>query len=114
MTKHSVKTVLAAALVTLAGSAAFADSNYIKPGYAQNTKTGVTLDLVRSDSAGVIYAYNARDGVEGKVLGSAPVKAGVNKDVRIDFRTPALNDVLTVLYTGDTTTPAASAEVNEN
>lgn len=114
MTKHSVKTVLAAAVVTLAGSAAFAGTNYIKPGYAQNTNSGVTLELVRADSAGVIYAYDARDGVEGKVLGSAPVKAGANTDVRIDFRTPALKDVLTVLYTGDTTMPAASAEVNDN
>ncbi|MBW6417046.1 hypothetical protein [Celeribacter sp. PS-C1] len=114
MTKHTVKTVLAAAAVTLAGSAAFAGAGYIKPGEAQNTNSGVTLELVRADSAGVVYAYDARDGVEGKVLGSAPVKAGANTNVRIEFRTQPLKDVLTVLYTDDTTTPAATAEVNDH
>ncbi|WP_198403483.1 hypothetical protein [Celeribacter ethanolicus] len=113
MSTHSMKTIVAASLIAVAGSAAFAGSNYIKPGEAQNTNSGVTLELVRAETDGVIYAYDNKSGTDGKVLGSAPVKAGVNTDVRVNFTTPALNDVLTVLYTTDTTTPAATAKVRD-
>ncbi len=117
MITHTVKTLVAATLLAAAGSAAFAGANYIKAGDAQNTNSGVTLELVRADSDGVIYAYDARtgtDGTDGKVLGSTPVKAGANTDVRVNFKTPALNDVLAVLYTDDTTTPSATAQVHES
>lgn len=112
MTKHSVKTALAAAVVTLVSSSAFAGANYILPGQVQNTNSGVTLDLVRSDSPGTVYAYDAREGVDGKVLGTAPVHAGANTDVRITFSRPALRDVLTVLYSGSGAT-VATAEVTD-
>jgi len=114
MITHTVKTLVAATLLTAAGSAAFAGANYIKAGDAQNTNSGVTLELVRADSDGVIYAYDARTGTDGKVLGSTPVKAGANTDVRVNFKTPALNDVLAVLYTDDTTTPSATTQVHES
>ncbi|WP_417255666.1 hypothetical protein [Celeribacter halophilus] len=114
MITHTVKTLVAATLLAAAGSAAFAGANYIKVGEAQNTNSGVTLELVRADSDGVIYAYDARSGTDGKVLGSTAVKAGANSDVRVNFKTPALNDVLTVLYTDDTTTPSATAQVHES
>lgn len=108
---RSLKTIVAASLIAVAGSAAFAGSNYIKPGEAQNTNSGVTLDLVRAEAAGMIYAYDARTGIEGEALGSAPVEAGVNTHVRVKFDTPAMKDVITVLYIGDTTTPVATAKV---
>ncbi|WP_434287440.1 hypothetical protein [Celeribacter sp. SCSIO 80788] len=114
MTIHSMKTIAAATLLAVAGSAAFADSNYIKVGEAQNTNSGVTLELVRAEANGMIYAYDIKTGTDGKVLGSAPVKAGTNTHVRVNFDTPAMSDVLTVLYVGDTTNPAASARVQEN
>lgn len=114
MTIHSMKTIAAATLLAVAGSAAFAGTNYIKVGEAQNTNSGVTLELVRAEANGMIYAYDIKTGTDGKVLGSAPVKAGTNTHVRVNFDTPAMSDVLTVLYVGDTTNPAASARVQEN
>ncbi|WP_460273628.1 hypothetical protein [Celeribacter sp. ULVN23_4] len=113
MTAHSAKTVIAAAVLAVAGSAAFAGTNYIKVGEAQNTNSGVTLDLVRADADGVIYAYDARDGAEGTVLGSTPVHAGANTHVRVNFTTQPLTDVLTVLYTDGTSVPAATAKVSD-
>jgi len=59
---NSIKTLVAAAVVAVAGSAAFAGPNYIIPGQAQSLTSTVNLDLVRAD-ANVPYQAVARGGV---------------------------------------------------
>lgn len=96
----NLKTLAAAAVVAVAGSAAFAGPNYIVPGQAQSLNTSATLDLVRADTDATVYIYDFHGGERGALLGSADVKAGANTDVTIKFKAAAIDDTIAVLSDG--------------
>ena len=96
----SIKTLVAAALVATAGSAAFAGPSYIISGNAQSLNSAASLDLVRADSDATVYIYDFHGGQRGELLGSAPVKAGANSDVFINLKRPANGDAIAVLSNG--------------
>ncbi|MCA0043671.1 hypothetical protein [Celeribacter litoreus] len=114
MTSIVAKSAFAAALLASAGSAAFAGTNYILPGHAQDTRSEITLDLVRADSDGVVRIYQEHVGAMGALLGSEDVHAGANQDVRIRLTRPGLGDVMAVLVTDGSTGPAATAVVSDD
>lgn len=94
---NSFKTLVAAAVVAVAGSAAFAGPNYIIPGQAQALNSTVTLDLVRADTDSTVYIYDFHKGERGALLGSETVRAGANTDVKVRLSQPALDGALVVL-----------------
>lgn len=105
MFNSSVKTLTAAAVLIAAGSSAFA-SDHIFADYTQDLKSFVELDLVRASSDGVVEVYEDTANGQGKLLGSTPVHAGANNDVRISFNTITTHDVIAVL-----STTGATAEI---
>lgn len=96
----SAKTLVAAAFVAVAGSAAVAGPNQIIVHSAQNLGTSATLDLVRADSDATVYIYDFHGGERGALLGSAPVNAGANADVHVSFKRAATGDAVAVLSNG--------------
>jgi hypothetical protein len=55
------------------------------------------LDLVRAESDGEVVIHDYRRGQIGEVLGSAPVHAGANADVRVRFGVQPRGDVIAIL-----------------
>nr|WP_321511493.1 hypothetical protein [uncultured Celeribacter sp.] len=108
---YSLKTLTAAAIVAVAGSAAFAGPNYIMPGEAQNLNSSVTLDLVRADANATVDVYDFHGGERGALLGSAPVKAGANTDVYVPLSRPASKDAVAVLMQAGS--EVATVDLNE-
>lgn len=94
---NSFKTLAAAAVVAVAGSAAFAGPNYIIPGQAQSLTSTVNLDLVRADTNSTVYIYDFHNGERGALLGSEAVHAGANTNVKVQLSRPAISDAIAVL-----------------
>ncbi|SFJ36806.1 hypothetical protein [Celeribacter neptunius] len=107
----SVKTLAAAALVAVAGSAAVAGPNYIITGVQKDIKSVTTVDLVRADQAGTLEVYNFHNGERGALLGSADVNAGANTDVKVRLSNAPLNKVEYVLV-GNNGAELAATDVN--
>jgi hypothetical protein len=57
----------------------------------------VELSNVRAEGAGVVEIYDFSRGEVGRLLGSAPVNAGANAEVRIALQGNPLNDALAVI-----------------
>ena len=87
---------LAAAAVAVTASAASADSYF---GFGQTLDAGsaVEINLVTAESNGVLEIYNYAGGQTGELLGSTPVNAGANADVRVGIAPRYLTDVIAVL-----------------
>ncbi|SHI79130.1 hypothetical protein [Wenxinia saemankumensis] len=90
-------TASAVALVASFGavSAASANSGFV-PSDRQATGAptfNVNVGTVLADAAGTVSVYDTN----GELLGTTPVKAGLNTDVRVHFVRPALTDVVAVL-----------------
>ncbi|AJE45488.1 hypothetical protein [Celeribacter indicus] len=109
---NAVKTLFAAAIVAVAGSAAFAGPNYIRAGEAQSLGKVVNLDIVRADTASTVNIYDFHAGQRGELLGSAHVTAGANSDVKVHLTRPAFRDTLAVLSNGSS--EVAITEVSSN
>jgi len=103
-----IKTTAAAAALTIAGSAAFANNSFGQQMDLDETST-IGIELVNSETAGTVVIYDYQGGEFGEVLGMAEVNAGANNDVRVILDQPAMDDVAAVLYNGEVTTPADSA-----
>ncbi|ATG48976.1 hypothetical protein CEW89_16200 [Celeribacter ethanolicus] len=93
----SLKTLSAAAIVAVAGSAAFAGPNYIIPGDQSDLKTVASVDLVRADENATLQVYNFHGGERGALLGAADVNAGANTNVKVRLTAAPTSDVEFVL-----------------
>lgn len=94
----SIKTIaLAAAAVATLGTAATAEPSFFS--YQYGLENGSTLELgnVTSQGNGVVEIYDFRGGEQGALLGSEPVFAGANSDVRVTIGQDADFDVVAVL-----------------
>lgn len=100
--------VSAAAIATLLGSAAAAESYF---GYEGQQEQDTTIELgeVVSDGDGMVVIYDYTGGEFGDVLGEEPVNQGANADVRVQLGTEPSGDVAAVLYLGEMTTPDDAA-----
>ncbi|SFJ36775.1 hypothetical protein [Celeribacter neptunius] len=97
----SVKTLAAAALVAVAGSAAVAGPNYIIAGNQSDLKSVATVDLVRADQNATLQVYDFHTGERGALLGSATVRAGANSDVKVQLSKRPTSDVEFVLVSSN-------------
>ncbi|WP_460275579.1 hypothetical protein [Celeribacter sp. ULVN23_4] len=93
----SLKTLSAAALVAVAGSAAFAGPNYIMPGSQNDLKNVASVDLVRADENSTLQVYDFHGGERGALLGSTDVNAGANTDVKVRLSSHPASSVEFVL-----------------
>lgn len=107
----SIKTIVAAAAVAVAGSAAFAGPSYIFSGPAQNLTSYADLELVRADTDATVYIYDFHNGERGALLGSEQVNAGANTNVKVQLNQAATSDVIAVL-SADGVTDLAVSDVN--
>lgn len=96
--KTSFTALAAAAFVAVAGSAAVA-SPVILQGDASDTSY-VELGLVRADAATTVEIYDYHAGEKGELLGSAPIHAGANQNVKVRLGETPSNDVIAVLSDG--------------
>lgn len=83
-------TVASVALVSTASANALPYNNTIQG-------TSVDLGHVTASDAGVVSLYDYHRGVQGALLGTEPVKAGANFNVKLTLNHPVINDVVAVL-----------------
>ncbi|TNC59405.1 hypothetical protein [Rubellimicrobium roseum] len=86
---------LAIGLLLTAGAASA--SNTFALGSAQDSQTLIELGTVVADGNGVVRVYDYRTGEEGRLLGSAGVKAGANTNVKVSLAPSYTDEVLAVL-----------------
>lgn len=110
---YSFKTLAAAAVVAVAGSAAVAGPNLIFPGSSNEVKSVATVDLVRADENATLEVYDFHGGERGALLGSTDVNAGANTNVKVQLSQNALNDVQYVLV-GDNGSTLAVQKLTNN
>lgn len=93
----SIKTVLLAA-ATVAATATVASADINAFGFG-DTFSGSSVDLgtVRAADAGVVEVYSFHGGEIGPLLGSTPVNAGANQDVRVSIPGSSIFDVIAIL-----------------
>jgi len=109
---YSFKTLAAAAVVAVAGSAAFAGPNYIFPGASNEVKSVATVDLVRADENATLQVYDFHAGERGDLLGSTNVNAGANSNVKVRLSRSATSDVQYVLVGDNGSTLAVKKLTN--
>jgi hypothetical protein len=109
MFNSTVKTLAAAAILVGAGTTAFA-SDHIFADTNQNLNSYVSLDLVRASADGTVDIYELTANGQGQLLGSAPVRAGANTNVNVQFNTLTNQDVIAVLSANGSVT--ASEEID--
>ena len=108
---NSFKTLAAAAIVAVAGSAAFAGPNYIIPGNQASSKTTANVELVRADAPATLEVYSVHGGERVALLGSTDVKAGANTDVKVSLSTAPRSNIEFVLV-GSNGADLANTNVN--
>ena len=92
---------LTLAAATLAATASFATvasaNSYFEAG--ANVDSGAVLEIgsVIAESAGVVNLYNTANGVQGALVGSTQINAGLNPDVEIKADRLVGQDVIAVL-----------------
>lgn len=94
------KTAIAAAALATAGLGATtlsASESTFGYGAYINANPIMEIGLVRSSGDGVVELYDYHKGEQGRLLGSAPVKAGANQNVRINVGFAPQFDVVAVL-----------------
>lgn len=109
-----IKTTAVATALTLGGTAAFADNAF---GQQMDLMDGssINIELVNSETDGMVVIYDYHGAEFGDVLGMIDVNAGANRNVIIPLDLPATSDVAAVLYNGEATNPSDAAawiEVN--
>lgn len=86
--------VLATALALTAGAAS---ANTLGFNEVQGSNTLLELGTIVSDGNGVVEIYDNWGGQQGLLLGTEPVRAGANSDVRIPLRFAPHGDVVALL-----------------
>lgn len=93
---------LAAAAVAASASIAAADANYIDAFAKEQMRGGnVELDIVRAADAGTLSIYSYHKGVQGALLGSEAVSAGINTDLNINIQRPNTNAIAVLTVNGE-------------
>lgn len=96
------KTLALALAATIGGTTlAQADTSYFSIDRQHSDSSNLELGLVRSAADGVVEIYSYNNDVQGQLLGSAPISAGANLDVKVDLGTTVRTDVVAVLRSGD-------------
>lgn len=78
-------------------ASAVAEQSRIYSPKDQRSNSVITLDLVRSAEPAQVELYTRRSGLTGALLGTAPVHAGANNDVRVAMSRDPLGSVLAVI-----------------
>lgn len=103
-----IKAAAVTAALTLAGTAAMAENSFGLQ-HGVDGDSAVTIDMVTSDTAGVVGIYDYTGGEFGALLGMAEVNAGANPDLNIVLDNNIASEMAAVLYNGELTEPANSA-----
>lgn len=92
----------AIALVATLGTASFAsaDTSFFSIHDRIDPSSNLELGLVRSAADGVVEVYTNNGGQQGRLLGTAPVHAGANLDVKVDLGVNVNTDIVAVLKSG--------------
>ncbi|GGL52404.1 hypothetical protein [Wenxinia marina] len=87
--------ILALALAATVGTAtlAAADTSYVAIQPAQNASTNLELNLVTSATDATLLIQN----LNGTLLGSAPLTAGANTNVKVSLDRTPVTDVIAVI-----------------
>ena len=92
--------ILALALAVASfGTAAAAENFFTCGNYLESGQT-LDLGLIVTEAEGVVEVYEFRTGERGDMLGSTPLNAGANANVRVSTDMPVRDDVLAVLMVG--------------
>ena len=106
-----MKTAAAAVAIALAAPAAYAGGTFNYQ-TAVNDDSIITIDSLRVDSDGYVAIYAYSNGEVGELLGSAPVMAGANVDVKVSLdETLTENTVAAYLFEGEVTTPDQAVDM---
>lgn len=110
----SIKTLaLVAAAAAITATSATADS-YFSFGETLEDSAVAEIGTVKSQGDGVVEIYNYAGGQIGALLGSEPVTAGANKDVRVQIGSHYLNDVIAVLKVDGQTVATQDYDIDRN
>ena len=92
----------AIALVATLGTAsiASADQSFFSIHDSMDSSSNLELGLVRSAADGVVEVYANNGGQQGRLLGSSPIHAGANLNVKVDLGTRVNTDIVAVLKSG--------------
>ncbi|MDO6456035.1 hypothetical protein Q4494_03010 [Celeribacter halophilus] len=108
----SLKTLTAAAIVAVAGTAAVAGPNYIIPGNQSATKTVANVELVRAEAPATLEVYSVHGGERVALLGSTDVNAGANSDVKVSLDAGAAEANLEFVLVGSNGATLADKSIN--
>ena len=94
--------LLPLAIVAVAGTATVASAeSFFSLQKIQPSTTLLHFDLVTSDGAGVVEVYDYNGHAMGRLLGSRPVLAGSNTDLKVKIQPPAPEqDAMAILVVG--------------
>lgn len=106
------KTAIALTAVLGSATAAAAETSYFSLGNTKDASTVMELDLVRSAADGQVVIREYIGGETGEVLGTAPVYAGANNDVRVFLDTRPVGDVIAILQSGDEVLATKEIDIN--
>lgn len=89
--------ICASLMALVIPASAVGEQSYIHAPKSQSSGSVITLDLVRSVEPAQVELYTRRSGLTGALLGTAPVHAGANNDVRIAMSRDPLGSVLAII-----------------
>lgn len=87
---------LAVAAIVGSATVACADTSFSLP-RLQPHNSLLYFDVVNSDADGVLEVYDFNGHAVGKLLGSAPVALGANRNLRVRIDPHTFNDLIAVL-----------------
>ncbi len=105
--------ISALATVAALGTASIASANN-SFSFSPTLDSSSTLDLgiVRADAPAVVEVYNFQGGEVGELLGSTPVNAGANGDVRVNVGINPRFDVIAFLKFDGQTVATKDYDIN--
>lgn len=74
-----------------------------------NDDSAITIDLVRTESAGILAIYDYSGGEFGDLLGTTELNAGANSDVNVTLDNNVAVELAAVIYEGELTTPTLAS-----
>lgn len=84
---------LIAAGIALAATAGVASASNIYSSGADFENTALEIETVVADAPATLVIYDYSNGERGEALGSAALKAGLNKDVSFQLNSVAIDDI---------------------
>lgn len=111
------RTVITATLAALVASASIAtagSSSFISNDGVQEDRSYVEFNTVTSASDAVLEVRDFRLGSVGELLGTAPIHAGANSNVKVRIGADPLGDVIAVIKSGDQVLATQEVEIDVN